>query len=207
MSPRGKTNPHTREVLLAAAEAVIRREGLAAATTRSVAREADVADGLLYNHFADKDDLLIALLGDRLQAAGARLASLPDRAGTRTVRENLVEIVTEGLETLLALAPLLGALMDRPDLRARQHDGGAAPDREGALIPARLYLEAERAAGRVRAAADVDAAAALLVGACHDLAFHRALHRNTTPVDPRLPARLVDTLMAGLRPAASRKDR
>jgi AcrR family transcriptional regulator len=206
MSPRGKTNPHTREVLLAAAEAVIRRDGLGAATTRSVAREAKVADGLLYNHFADKDDLLIALLGDRLKAAGARLASLPDRAGTRTVRENLVEIVTEGLETLLALAPLLGALLDRPDLRARQHDQGAAPDRQGALIPARRYLEAERSAGRVRAGADVDAAAALLVGACHDLAFHRALHRDTSPVDPGLPERLVDTLMAGLLPVPSSKE-
>lgn len=49
-------------------------------------------------------------------------------------------------------------------------------------------------------------AAALLVGACHDLAFHRALHRDTTPVDPRLPARLVDTLMAGLLPAAAAQD-
>lgn len=206
MSPRGKTTPQAREALLAAAEAVIRRDGLTAMTTRAVAREARVADGLLYNHFADKADLLIALLTDRLEAAGARLATLPDRANTRTVRENLVEIVAEGLETLLDLAPLLGALLDRPDLRARQHDGGAAPDRQGAVIPARTYLEAERAAGRVRAGADVDAAATLLVGACHDLAFHRALHRDASPVDPGLPERLVDTLMAGLLPAASSKE-
>jgi AcrR family transcriptional regulator len=196
MTPRGRANPEARSQLLDAAETVIRRDGLAGATTRAVAREAGVADGLLYNHFADKDDLVMALLGDRLRAAGTRLAVLPERAGTRSVREHLVEIVDEGLRTLLGLAPLLGAFLERPDLRRP----GAGPDRQGALIPVGAYLEAEVAAGRVRADADVEAAASLLVGACHDLAFHRALHRDASPVDPRLAERLVDTLMTGLRP-------
>jgi hypothetical protein len=105
--------------------------------------------------------------------------------------------VEEGLAALLALAPLLPALLDRPDL---------VPDRERARIPARAYLEAERAAGRIRADADTGAAAALLVGACHDLAFHRALHRDPSPVDPALPGRLVDALLTGLLPAPSRKE-
>jgi AcrR family transcriptional regulator len=199
MTPRGRANPQARGELLDAAETVIRRDGLAGATTRAVAREAGVADGLLYNHFADKDDLVMALLGDRLRAAGARLATLPARArGARTVRENLVEIVDEGLRTLLGLAPLLALSLERPDLR-RVGDG---PDRQGALIPVGAYLEAEIAAGRVRSDADVEAAASLLVGACHDLAFHRALRRDASPVDPRLAERLVDTLISGLHPAS-----
>ena len=192
-------------MLLSAAERLIRREGLPALTTRAVAREAGVADGLLYNHFADKDDLLMALVGDRLQTASARLAGLPACAGTRTVRENLVDITAVGLDALLTLAPLLGALLERPDLHGRRHEHGASPDRERALVPARAYLEAERDLGRVRADADLDAAAALLVGACHDLAFHRALHRDSSPVDPRLPERLVDTLLAGLLPSPARE--
>ncbi len=42
-----------------------------------------------------------------------------------------------------------------------------------------------------------------LVRGCHDLAFHRALHGDTTPVDPALAQRLVDTLLAGLDPAGA----
>jgi AcrR family transcriptional regulator len=201
MSPRGKPNPHARALLLAATERLIRRDGIEAVTTRTVAREAQVATGLLYNYFADKDELLVALLDYRLRAAGTRLTALPARAGTRTVRENLVEIVAESLDTLLAYAPLLAVLMSRPDLRPGADQPTIGPDREEAIVPARAYLQAELRAGRIRHGSDVDAAAMLLVGACHDLALHRALRRDSSPIDPALPQRLVDTLLAGLDPA------
>jgi AcrR family transcriptional regulator len=173
-------------------------------TTRAVAREAQVATGLLYNHFADKDELLLALLGDRLREAGERLAALPARAGTGTVRENLIEMVAESLDALLAVAPLLAVLVTRPDLRPDSDARVFRPDPEGAIMPVRAYLEAEARAGRIRPDADLEAAAALLVGACHDLALHRALRRDLQPVDPALSQRLVDTLLAGLNPVTTR---
>ena len=203
MSPRGKPNPQGRASLLSAAERLIARDGVDAVTTRAVAREAQVAIGLLYRHFADKDALLVALLDERLRGAGARLAVLPSRVGTRTVRENLVEIVAESLETLVAIAPLLAVGLGRPELRPRGQTAAVGPDRDGAIGPVRAYLEAEAAAGRIRPAADLDAAASLLVGACHDLALQRALRRDGSPVDPAVPGRLVDALLAGLVGASS----
>lgn len=175
---------------------------MGAVTTRAVAQEAQVATGLLYNHFADKDELLVALLGDRLREAGTRLTALPARAGTRTVRENLVEIVAESLDTLLAFAPLLAVLMSRPDLVPGAEEPAVGPDRDEAIVPVRAYLEAELLGRRIRRGSDIDAAATLLVGACHDLALHRALRRDGSPVDPALPRRLVDTLLTGLDPTS-----
>jgi len=203
VSPRGKPNPQARSLLLAAAERVVRHDGVGAVTTRAVAREAQVATGLMYRHFADKDELLVALLADRLHEAGERLSALPARAGTGSVRDNLVEIVAESLDTLLAFAPLATIVMARPELRPQPEEAAARPDRERAIVPVRAYLEREARAGRLRVDADVDAAATLLVGACHDLAFHRAMHADTSPIDPGLPQRLVDTLLAGLEPAGA----
>lgn len=50
-----------RDHLVGAALAVAEREGLAAATVRSVAREAGVATGVVHYAFADKDDMLAAM--------------------------------------------------------------------------------------------------------------------------------------------------
>lgn len=186
--------------MLSAAERLIRRDGIAAVTTRAVAREAQVATGLLYNHFANLDGLLVALLHDRLRAAGTRLAALPARAGTRTVRENLVEIVAESLETLVGFAPLLAILLSRPDLWAGANEPAVGLDREEAIVPVRAYLQAELRAQRIRPGSDVDAAATLLVGACHDLALHRAIRQDAAPVDKALAQRLVDTILTGLDP-------
>ncbi|MGV0026046.1 TetR/AcrR family transcriptional regulator [Phormidesmis priestleyi] len=56
----------TRERLLDAAERVIRTKGLAAASTREIAREAGCADGTLYNHFVDRADLFVAVFLEKL---------------------------------------------------------------------------------------------------------------------------------------------
>src|SRR5688572_8727604 len=44
----------TRERILAAARAVMLKKGLVRATTKEIARAADVSEGTLYNHFASK---------------------------------------------------------------------------------------------------------------------------------------------------------
>jgi AcrR family transcriptional regulator len=51
-----------RRQILAAAAAVFARRGYHRARTREIAREAGVAEGTLYNYFATKRDLLIALI-------------------------------------------------------------------------------------------------------------------------------------------------
>jgi hypothetical protein len=65
------------------------------------------------------------------------------------------------------------------------------------------YLRAEQRLGRIDAAADVEAAATLLVGAMHGQILPRMLfgppgHPVTTP--PGLPARLAGAILSGIAP-------
>lgn len=63
MAERGKRKrgPETREALIAAAIAVIERDGIAAATTRSIAEEAGLPLGTVHYWFAGKAELLEAV--------------------------------------------------------------------------------------------------------------------------------------------------
>jgi AcrR family transcriptional regulator len=55
-----KSAMSTRDRLMRAAIRIVARDGLAAATTAAIAKEAGVAEGTLYRHFESKDALLIA---------------------------------------------------------------------------------------------------------------------------------------------------
>src|SRR5439155_18388574 len=60
--PDGQRPPERREQIVLAAAAVLGRDGYAATTLKQIAREADVAPGLLHYYFRSKDDLLIAVV-------------------------------------------------------------------------------------------------------------------------------------------------
>ena len=60
------------------------------------------------------------------------------------------------------------------------------------------YLVAEQALGRVRPDADPHAAAVLLTGACHQIAFEEQLLGPGHPASHAAATALVDTLLAGL---------
>lgn len=51
-----------REEILRAAASVFAMKGYAAATTREIAAKADIAEGSLYNYFASKRDMLVAII-------------------------------------------------------------------------------------------------------------------------------------------------
>ena len=88
-----------REYLIATAARLIGERGSAGLAVRDIAREAQVADGVLYNYFEDKEDLLahalLAHVGSVMQAAPRMPA-----AGTGTVADNLRLFIDRGLETL-----------------------------------------------------------------------------------------------------------
>ncbi len=89
----------SRRRLLAAARTTFARLGFERATVRDIAQEAGVAQGLLYHHFRDKDDLLrvVFLEGTRDVAeafgAGAEGGTAEERLA-RLIRRSL-EIVRE----------------------------------------------------------------------------------------------------------------
>jgi AcrR family transcriptional regulator len=200
----------TRAQLVEAAERVLRTKGLAKATTKEIAREAGLAEGTLYLHFADKLDLVRAVHEKLLPAFIQVVSHLPQKAGSGTVEANLTELAGSALGLYRDMLPLGSSLFADPELLRRFRvllaDRGGGPHR--AWEPVVAYLRAEQALGRVAAEADPEAAALLLLGACEQLVFvelmtgPEALPFNDRPA----PApELVRTLLAGLTPRPQRQ--
>jgi AcrR family transcriptional regulator len=199
-----RSGSETRRRLVDAAERVIRDKGLARATTKEIAREAGCAEGTLYLHFADKLDLVRAVHEKFLPSFVEVAAGTAGRAGSRTVRANLVELAEGALSLYRDLLPLGSSMFAAPDLLERYRTllraRGAGPHR--AIEPVVAYLEAEQALGRVPAGADLAAAAVLLLGACHQVVFvEQMVGQGALPLGGSPAARLVDALLAGLTPA------
>ncbi|MFC3997655.1 TetR/AcrR family transcriptional regulator [Nocardiopsis sediminis] len=181
--PRGVAIPDLRQQLFSATERVIARDGPGGLTGRAVTREAGVATGGLYTHFADMDDFLAAYAVDRAFQVSSAAAALPGRAGTGTVAANLSGAVAAvPPATLPALARLMAA---RPDLAGRVHAilGDRTAGLEAIEQAAAAYLEAEQRLGRIGAAADPEALALALVGALHHLVL-------TGAAEPAVHARI-----------------
>jgi AcrR family transcriptional regulator len=162
-------------------------------TTRRIARAAGVSDGVLYNHFADKDALVLAATVRRFSALLDEFRASVPEAGSGSLSGNLGRIANAALELHRSLLPLVGslladeALLRRFLLEIHHEEVGAAEIVEAVA----RYLEDERSLGRV---GDVDmrAAADLLVGAVAVRAFAGALGAASS-LDG-----VVATLVAGL---------
>jgi len=163
---------------VAATERLLDGGALGAITTRRIAQHAGVSEGVLYNHFGDKRDLLIAALLRRYaRLVEAFEAKLPV-AGEATVDANLRSFAT-ALRDLESDALLLGAaLLTDPALLARFwaeiHRTPFGIDR--LHRPLADYLRAERAGGRIRHDVDVAAVTTLLFGASAMNALTRRLN-------------------------------
>ncbi|HEX6121931.1 MAG TPA: helix-turn-helix domain-containing protein [Ktedonobacterales bacterium] len=118
-----------RTQILDAATRVFASKGYNRATIRDVARAAGVADGTIYNYFANKADLLFGLL-DRLNDTERRPASLT-LAADASFATFFRAYVRERVEALWSNAELFRAvlpeLLANPDLRARYYDEVIAP--------------------------------------------------------------------------------
>ncbi|GAA2616339.1 TetR/AcrR family transcriptional regulator [Actinomadura fulvescens] len=154
-----------RDHLIATAARLIAERGTVGLTVRAIAREAGVADGVLYNHFADKEELLAYALRAYVRSVERTLSGLPV-AGDGTVAANLRAYVAYGLAMHKSVLPAFTGFFSQPKVLARF----AEISEPGADWRDRLlgYLRAERDLGRLPAAARVDAAATLIVGFCHE---------------------------------------
>ncbi|MEH1125612.1 TetR/AcrR family transcriptional regulator [Micromonospora sp. CPCC 206061] len=175
--PRGVAIAEPRQHLFAAAERVIAAEGPSQLTSRAVTREAGVATGLLFAHFAGFDDFLIGYAVDRSFQIAAATAGLAGRAGTGTIAANLSEtvlatplITLQAVTRLVAYRPTLAA-----DVEAVLGNGSAAlRPLERTVVE---YLVAEQQIGRLPAGADTEALALAVIGVLH----HVALTDGTSP--------------------------
>jgi len=200
---RGEDSQNLREYLIATAARLIGERGTGALTVRDIAREAQVADGVLYNYFEDKEDLLAnALLAHVAGVMNGAPPLLPE-PGTGTVGENLRRFIEGGLQVLGRVTPAFAGLVAQPKVLARFHAmvggdaafGAGPPDRaaaepadraaaagepgpgQGRGLPDLLggYLRGEQRLGRIAATADVDAVVILIVGAIHGQVLPRLI--------------------------------
>ena len=88
-----------RERILDAAVSVLRARGHHAATTKEIARVAGCSEGSLYTHFANKENLLLAVMTERLSPFIPLLQSMLERAGEDTLHDHLVELARVAART------------------------------------------------------------------------------------------------------------
>ncbi|WP_329243284.1 helix-turn-helix domain-containing protein [Actinoallomurus sp. NBC_01490] len=201
-----------RDRILAAAVSVMRERGVAHTTTKEIARVAGVAEGSIYNHFADKAELVAASMTEMAGGIRDALTRLSQRVGQNSVEDNLAEFAEAQILFFTDLLPITGPVLGDHDLRAWLRAGGPQTS-HGEPAPAPVlghaaviaYLEAERDVGRLAAWARPPCLAALLIGACRQYAFVRLLTPPETitevaglPADPAEYARdVAHTVMAG----------
>ena len=77
------------EHLIAATEQLLEQRSVGELTTRAIAQHAGVSDGVLYNHFDDKTELLMAAMLRRYGRLVDRLEAATPTAGEKTVAENV----------------------------------------------------------------------------------------------------------------------
>jgi AcrR family transcriptional regulator len=168
--PRGVAIPEPRQQLFAALERVIAGDGPSRLTGRAVTREAGVATGLLYTHFANFDDFLAGYAVDRAFQISGQVAGLPGRAGSGTLAGNLSDaVLATPRGTLLALTRLMAF---RPELAANVEAvlGNGTAGLQAIESATAGYLAAEQQLGRVPAGADTEALALVVVGVLHHVA-------------------------------------
>jgi AcrR family transcriptional regulator len=108
MSPRSKKDAammrsRTRGAVLSASLELFAKRGYSATTTAEIARKARISKGLIFTHFATKQDILFAILDEQFDRVLPRFHVESD---PRPAREKLISLVDSWLE-LIKTDPLL----------------------------------------------------------------------------------------------------
>jgi AcrR family transcriptional regulator len=184
----------TRQRLVAAAEEVLKREGIRGLTTKAVAQAAGRSEGSIYNHFTDRVGLIMAVIDARLPPFIAVLMELVP--GQRTVPTNLERVAKALIEFDAVMLPLLGGVFADPELLVR-FNAAMRPDDKGPHRPHRgitAYLEGEQSLGRVPAHVDCAAVTMMLIGGCREAVMQQLF--GQPPMNLKdVPRRIVRTLI------------
>ncbi|MET9395678.1 TetR/AcrR family transcriptional regulator [Streptomyces sp. NPDC006624] len=198
MASRGAA---TRTKLVDTTIRLVGELGYAKTTTRAIAQAAGVAEGTLYRHFPDKATLFGEAILQQNQHVVDWIDTLPARAGTATVAENLTDCLTQLAALRADILPLELAMLTDPELARVAPPPGTLPGPPGRLEE---YLRAEQGLGRLRADADPAHSAVVLLA----LLFGMAMNPPGPPeqqASPALPgiAEAVDLILKGLGPGAA----
>jgi TetR/AcrR family transcriptional repressor of nem operon len=156
LPPPTKKGRETRDRIVDAATTLIFERGVAGTSLDDVCAAANVSKSQLYHYFADKDDLVHAVIYRTVQGvldAQPRLDDLSSWAAIRAWLDDLVALQDErGAIGGCPIGGLAGQLAERDDVaREELADGFARWE-----APLRAGLERMRAAGKLRRSADPD---------------------------------------------------
>lgn len=182
-----------RDAILDAAALVLRERGVARATTKEIARAAGCSEALLYKHFADKQEIFLAVLRERVPALPALADLTPDQPVVANLERLTAGLLRFYLHSFPMAASLLGERRLLAPWRAGLAERGAGP--QGPVMLVRRYLDAEIAAGRIASDVDPQGTAELLCGAALQQAFFATFAENDDFAEiPDVARRLVAAL-------------
>lgn len=200
---RGRARDRARQVfrgaILDAAEEAFASAGFHGAHMQEIARRAGLAVGTIYNHFGQKEDVLAALLDERIAEVVAvlepRKTDPPTYAAKLAARIERMLAVRERHAAFFALATEFG-LLGETTTAAQQLVGGRALAQKDRLHAVWLGMVDEGVAVNALAPMDRELLAALLKGTL------RAVARWSRDRGPRPPgdvaAMIVDAFLHGV---------
>lgn len=168
--------------------------GIASFSIEAVAQRAAVGKATIYRRFDGRDELLSAAL-DHLRDDMPALPSLPSARARLDVHLEMIRMPMSQSRNGRVMAQVISAGSSHPDFLAVFYDRLIAPRRE-ALV---ATLRAGVTEGWVAADADLDAAAALLVGAM----LYVKVWRGSNAPFPATQS-IIDTALAGIGVTATR---
>lgn len=193
-----------REQIVDAAERVIQDRGLAAATTRAIAEEAGCAEGSIYRHFADKHEVFLEVVKRRFPHFLDTIASLPDRAGTGSVRRNLEEAALASIQFYRAILPMVTGVMSNHELMEHQRrhfrQSNSGPMRAIGCVCS--YVRLEQRLGRISDRVTPEQVSRTILGSCFFQAYLEVVLQQEAGAgsDEQFVRDLVRTLFEGLKP-------
>ena len=198
---RRPSSAEVRRRLLDAAEALLGERRSGAITSRDIARAAGLSDGVLYNHFGDRQELLLSALVRRFERLMSRSTVHPADGPAVSIEDSVREVVGRAHSLHVAVLPMLVNLVGDPPLLERFLVEIHRPPLGGELFAAPIVaaLASEQARGRL-GSFDPAAAADLILGGVLMQALIDVLgHRSADEVGHRLDG-LARTILSGLGP-------
>lgn len=140
-----------RQNIIDATDKLLQTHGLARLTTREIAREAKVAEGLIYHHFKDKAELIFEVIETRVRETRNYMQNLPLEVGKSTLARNLEEVLLSVYHAHYEITPIINTVFADQKLRIRlqeivkERNMGPQYAMEGLNV----YLAAEQRLGRL----------------------------------------------------------
>jgi AcrR family transcriptional regulator len=189
-----------RDEILSATWRVIARDGIAGATIRAIAKEANCSRGILGHYFDDKADILGSALVHSHRRVGARMTrASAGLAGLDALRAVMLEALPlderRDLEAQIEIS-FWGRALGNAPMRDLQH---SEFDRLSALL--RGHLDEAAQQGELGAGCDPDLATHQLLVLIDGLSAERVLYPDR--VTPERQIRVLDRLLSSFRSPAT----